>query len=501
VVLLKATAQSTKSVPTERIDVFGGLKPNPTQAAFLISEAPFKDYCGAFGSGKTEVLIWQAIILSNTYPPNRGLVGRFAYPDLRDTTRKRFMDICPPKLIKNAHIPQTGDGFIEWQVGGTTLFRNLDQPEKFGSLSLGYFCIDESSECPESVWNFLEGRVGRHWTDIRASKPHPYSPGCSVGNPGGRDWRWKKFHSPGHRQEYAGFTPGARENEQNLPAGYYDRLALGKPAWWVARYVQGKLGAMEGLVWPVWDDALHLVRPFPIPKDWRRITGHDHGRRNPTACLWVATDYDGNLVAYREYENSGPTVKEHCMSILGAEARTQDRIERRLADPSMFAKTMTNYATGNGSEWWSVAEEYELCGISLDKGDNALTPSLERVNALLWPDPAHVFPDWHPRRGTTGSPRLFFFDTLERTAACCSAWRFPDVRETGVLAPSEKPIERDDHLPDCLRYIATSFPEPSMAEKPRKEPTIAEWQIARRKQHYRAAVQAALPPSPKDDYV
>src|SRR2546422_460497 len=82
-----------------------------------------------------------------------------------------------------------------------------------------------------------------------------------------------------------------------------------------------------------------------------------------------------------------------------------------------------------------------------------------------------------PCSGQSGSPRLFFFNTLERTAECCSSWRFPDVRETGVLAPSEKPIERNDHLPDCLRYIATSFPEPSIAEKVRREPTAADWQI------------------------
>src|SRR6266850_1812638 len=464
------------------VDLLGGLRALPTQTKFLQSNAQFKDYQGPFGSGKTEVLVWQAIILCTQIPNNRGLIGRFSYPELRDTTRKRFMEICPEALVKNARIPETGDGYVEFITNSVVLFRNLDNAEKYGSLSLGFFGIDEGSESPESVWNYLDGRVGRHWNDLRIPKDrHPYSPGYTVGNPGGRDWRWKRFHSDKRLEGYLGFTPMPRENEANLPPNYYERLSRGKPAWWVARYVLGKMGAMQGLVWPVWDDTLHIVRPFPIPRHWRRLTGHDHGKNNPTACLWTAVDLDGNLISFREYESSGPTIKEHVKHILAMERRHGDQIERRLADPSMFTRMVSVDRGGQaGDKWWSVALEYEQNGLDLEPGDNAMLASLERVNALLWPDPGHRFPVWHPRAGQLGSPHWFFFDSLERTAECMSKWRFKE-HATEALGLREEPVDVDDHLPDCARYISTAFVEPSVDHRPKPEPTHREWQVERKK--------------------
>lgn len=471
--------------PTEpiTINIFRDQIPHPTQLSFLQSQAPYKDFQGAFGSGKTQCLAWQVIILAHSFPNNRGLIGRYAYPDLRDTTRKRFMEVVDPALVRRASLPETGDGYVEWKVGGVTLFRNLDRAEKFGSLSLGYFGIDEGSECPESVWDYLEARVGRHWKDIMPSgSAVPYSPGFMVGNPGGRDWRWKKFHSTGHDGNlYAGFVSRPRENEAFLPPGYYDRISRGKPAWWIARYVMGKIGAQGGLVWPMWDDDMHLVATFVIPRDWRRQTGHDHGRNNPTACLWSAVDTAGNLVCFREYENAGPTIAEHCNTILRAERKGFDQVERRIADPSMFNKIMSFDRGGKaGQAWWSVADEYREHGLELEPGDNAMNASLERVALLLWPDPSHPFPDWHPRRGQLGSPRVFFFNTLERTAECVSKWKFKEFAHE-VYGLKEEPVEKDDHLPDCLRYTALSFPEPTVQDEPAKEPTRAEWRIERQK--------------------
>lgn len=471
------------------INLLLGKRPLPTQLAFLRSPAKFKDYQGPFGSGKTEVLIWQALILSVRIPNNRGLIGRYSYNELRDTTRKRFIELTPPALIKSASIPERGDGYIEWVMGGETLFRNLDNEQKYGSLSIGYFGLDEGSECPEKVWNYLEGRVGRHWNDLGIpAHQHPYSPGFTVGNPGGRDWRWKRFHNPVRsadlKELYRGFTPQARENEANLPAGYYDRLARGKPAWWVGRYILGKMGALQGLVWPVWDDALHLVKPFPINRNWSRRTGHDHGRANPTACLWCAIDFDGNLIFYREYELAGPTIREHVRHIMREEQRAHEAPERRIADPSMFNRMVSVDKGGQaGDKWHSVSQEYEDCGLSpgLEPGDNAMAASLERCAMLLWPDPSHKFPAWHPRAGQHGSPRVFFFDTLERTAECCSKWKFKEPTDADVQPQTEKPVDIEDHLPDCFRYVAMSFPEASVDERAKPEPTHRDWQIERKK--------------------
>lgn len=457
--------------------IYGQDTPHDTQLRFLRSGAKRKVYIGPFGSGKTRTLYMQAAILSHMFPDNCGLIGRYTYPELRDTTRKQFMEYADPELVdeSNTSIPDTGDGQIAWKCGGVTLFRNLDRPEKFGSLALGYAGIDEIAECPSSVFDHLDGRVGRHWS-ARGRTPDtwPYSPVFGAGNPGGRDWIWKLFFSPQHDQrEFAGFQPQPRENEQFLPPGYYDNLARGKAEWWIRRFIQGDMRALEGLVWPQYVEELSVVRDFPLPKAWRRVVGLDHGRRNPTAATWIVTDTDGNLIVYREYQIAGPSVAEHARAI-----RTRDKgetIERRVADPSMFNKTQSR-----GDKWYSVADEYREWGLDLEPGDNAMKPSLDRVGTLLWPDPQHAFPQWHPKAGQKGAPRLYFFRSCEQTISQVSAWRFKDFRGDG-MGLREEPVDVDDHLCDCIRYVAMSFPEASEAVKVPRIPDRDEWSLLRQK--------------------
>ena len=66
----------------------------------------------------------------------------------------------------------------------------------------------------------------------------------------------------------------------------------------------------------------------------------------------------------------------------------------------MFAKNQA----GVGGSWHSVAEEYDESGIELDPGDNAMQASLDRCGTLLWADPQHPFPAWHPQAGQGGAP-------------------------------------------------------------------------------------------------
>lgn len=485
----------------EEVDLFRGKVPLPTQERFLASDASRKAYIGPFGSGKTEVLVWQAQLLSHFYTPNYGLIGRHSYPDLRDTTRRRFMEVVNPKLVKSASIPDTGDGYVEWKCGGATIFRNLDKPEKYGSLDLGYCGIDEASEVPQKVFDFIEARIGRHWQGVPRER-FPYSPVFLVGNPGGQDWIWKRFfkerRSIEDQKMYQGFQPKPRENEANLPPDYYKNLAKGKAAWWIRRFLQGDMRSLEGLVWPQFEHHANVVMPFRVPPEWRRVMGMDHGHRNPTAALWVAVDYDGNLIAYREYEVAGPTILEHARQIMIRDRK--ELIEYRVADPSMFNKISSGSLKKAKAtdKWYSPAEEYDEYGLELQRGDNNVQASLDRVGTLLWADPAHQFPDWHPRAGRGGSPRLFIMENCERTIDEVSAWKFKEFKGEG-LGLREEPVDFDDHLPDCLRYIALSFPEPSIEAKPFRQASVQEWRIRRQKIAGTAIRRAAAENDPFDD--
>jgi phage terminase large subunit len=324
--------------------------------------------------------------------------------------------------------------------------------------------------------------MGRWWNASHiAPERWPYSPLFGVGNPGGHDWVWKRFFKPGRAlrdaEMYVGFQPRPRENEQFLPPGYYDQLMIGKPEWWIRRFIKGDMRALEGLVFPTFDDEVNVIEPFPVPANWRRVMGLDHGQRNPTAMQWYAVDMDGNLICYRDYEKAGPTIPEHAATIKRLERRAGfvEEVEYRVADPSIFNKNQAS-----SGKWHSIAEEYDQCGIVFQPGDNAMMATLGRCNLLLWPDPSHRFPKWHPKAGQLGSPRVFFFTTCGRAVESISSWKWKEHR--GVdMGEREEPSGVDDHHADVFRYVATSFPEPTVESLVLpKEWTPAERQIARK---------------------
>lgn len=465
---VQAAAQRVNRVP---ITPFGTKTPLPTQWAFLNDTLDRKVYIGNIGSGKTEVLCWQAIILSHYYAPNCGLIARFTYPELRDTTRKRFIQICPPNLIRSASLPEHGGGgYVDWVVGGVTLFRNMDRPENSLSLDLGYAGIDEITECPYDSYMMLEARLPRHWTTMGVSV-YPYSPLFGTGNPGGNDWVKRLFFGPKSRAEgFGGHHPTPRENEVNLPPNYYANKSKGKPDWWVRRFINGELGEFTGLIWPTFEERVNVVRPFPLPYQWARVMGMDHGKNNPTAATWFAIDPDRNLILYRNYRFSGPTVAEHAKRLLALDRK--ERVVRRIGDPSMFRKDQSR-----GDKWYSIAQMYDEYGLDLEPGDNAMHASLERVNQLLWADPTHPFPAWHPKAGQLGSPRMFFFSTCQEAIDEVSNWKFKPPRKDGSLR--EEPVDHENDLCDTIRYVALSFEEPTPEPAVVPEPTPGTWQRER----------------------
>ncbi len=63
---------------------------------------------------------------------------------------------------------------------------------------------------------------------------------------------------------------------------------------------QGEWGLGEGQYFKEWSEQKHVVEPFEIPKSWVKFRAMDFGMAKPSAVLWFAVDYDGNIFVYRE---------------------------------------------------------------------------------------------------------------------------------------------------------------------------------------------------------
>lgn len=274
------------------------IEPTEKQTEFITSIAKYSCFSGGFGSGKTYAGCLRALLLSQ-FPGNRGLVGRLTYPELRDTTRKTFFEVCPPEYYDEAHGGQwkPSENYLKLVNGSEIIFRHLDNvsEKELLSLNLGWFFIDQAEEVGGGIWTTLQSRLRL------GAVPNRY--GFVVCNPEPGSWIDTTFRKPileGKREnltEEFHFIESKMTDNPYLPPDYVRSIIENYPEEMRKRYVEGRWDVFENQIYSEYDYSIHCLTPFDIPKDWERIVSVDHGMVNPTAALWAALDYDGNCVA------------------------------------------------------------------------------------------------------------------------------------------------------------------------------------------------------------
>jgi Phage terminase large subunit len=458
------------SPPVVRSDALRWFVPLPKQLDFVNWWASESMYAGGVGSGKTLSGAMKGVLACIRWPGTVGLVGRQSYRALEDTTKKVYLDgddkppVVPAELVASR---SEGDNTVTLVNGSQILFRAFQDfnIEKLLSLNLGWFHVDEASETTLKVWLTLLGRLR-----------HPAGPRVGWGstNPNGRDWVWQRFH-PDSEQQVGQLFHAPTEENVHLPADYIVRLRR-MPAMWQARFVDASFETAAGMIWPEWNSAVHVCAPFDVPDHWDRFESLDHGRRNPTAVLWWATDPDGNLVVTDGYYSPG-LVSEHADAILAV--RRGRRFPPVAADPSVFVAGFDNK---------TVADEYRKHGIRLGRASNNVDAGLLRVSERLTRQAGVSFPDWHRWGGGLGpdgrgSPRLFVFDVPGtgplREEVADYRWRELSPAMEARADQPEEPRKKDDHACDALRYgVMRDRHEAKLSVPRRRMPVVGEYDRA-----------------------
>ena len=212
-----------------------------------------------------------------------------------------------------------------------------------------------------------------------------------------------------------------------------------------------------------WGDSIIIDSPqFRPSPHWKLIAGFDHGKANPTAALVGCVDFDGNLYMLAEYYQPGLSPRQHCQNLENLRGFVQAEV---LADPSIFYQT---HAQGDGS-FKAISELYAEEGLA------NLTPAprnnenlgMERIlshwidlerrePALKIVCPRHKRDIQRPLYGlhNDGCPNLLWELRRARREELSSA-------QLVHRNPTERIVDKDNHLRDALKYICLSLPEPA----------------------------------------
>ena len=262
---------------------------------------------GPVGSGKSYACAAEVMIRAVQQKPSpidgirysRFVIVRNSYPELKTTTIKTWQDMFPestfgpmlytPPITHHIRLPaRDGAAGIDCEV----IFLALDQPKdvrKLLSLELTGAWVNEARELPKAVIDGLTHRVGRYptkrdggaswhgiWMDTNPMDDDHWWHKLAEKEKMSGPYAWKFFTQPGGVIEVPHdelpenpeandfiFASGKwwmvnpkAENVDNLPAGYYQQMLLGKNLDWIRCYAEGKYTyVQEGKpVWHEYDD-------------------------------------------------------------------------------------------------------------------------------------------------------------------------------------------------------------------------------------------------------
>ena len=409
--------------------------PLPTQSKFHNSSAKYRLLAGGFGSGKTTTLSIEVLTELFRWDNNYGVIGRKDLQELKSTTLKELLDICPPQLITN-HNKQ--DRIIKFINGSELYYMNLDDSreavEKIKSLNLGFVAIDQLEEINEPIFLAFQGRLRRY------NSSRNFFATC---NPAGHDWMWSKFVNAPPSNEYVCFTATTLENKY-LPEDYVKEL-LSYPDKWVKRYVYCSWEDFEGLVYSEFYESKHKIGFYQPNETEQIVFSLDYGIRNPTAILFASTDYDGITRVYDEYYEAGKLVSEISAVM---KAKMFYNKATKIADPSI------NKVERDGS---NVQTEFLKNGVYLADADNDVRQGINRVNEMF------------------KSGKLLICANCVNTLSEIGNYKWKELKPGEVKNEYEEPIKRNDHAMDALRYLCNYIYKPhtptpeEVIEKKRRE--------------------------------
>lgn len=193
----------------------------------------------------------------------------------------------------------------------------------------------------------------------------------------------------------------------------------------------GKFMQCGGLVYNEFDENVHVIEPFDIPKEWQDNISIDPGLNNPLSAHWYARDFDGNVYVIAEHFDKGKDVAYHAERIKEICKRLDWHYYngkiRALIDSAAMQRTLASSKS-------VVDLFYEHDILVNPKVNKDMFSGINRVK-------------WFLKDGE-GKSHLYIFKNCKNLIEEIKGYWWGD---------SDLPIKKDDHCLDEMRYYLMSL--------------------------------------------
>jgi len=369
------------------------------------SKKRFIFFCAGVQSGKTTFgCIW---IVNESEECGAGdyLIIAPTYKILQQSTMQKFQEIIP----NGWGTFNKAESVFRARNGRTFFLRSADKPESIEGITARAIWADEASLMKPDIWLMMQGRVSGTQGRIL----------CTF-TPIALNWVHKEIEKDKERRNRGeegdiDFIQFPSVESPYFPKEEYERAKrMLTPIQFQLRY-EGIFGKAEGLIYADFDEKYNVCDDFPIPEDWTKIGGIDWGFINPFVALKLALSPDDILYVYKEYYQSKQTLKEHSRNM---------------------SPDIPYYADPSGAQ---EIQEMQALGYDVIPANNDVDMGILTVNARL-----------RKQDDSERTVRLKVFRSCVNVIDELSLYQYDRNQSTGEW--KEKPMKRDDHCMDALRY-------------------------------------------------
>lgn len=384
---------------------------------------------GPAGTGKSRASLELLHAVAEKYPKARGLIVRKTRASLNNTALVTFEEkVLYPGCNVRFH---TTDQEYKYSNGSIVGIAGMDKASKIMSSEYDIIYVQECTELTEDDWQMLTTRIRNGVVPTRQQLLGDCNPGPPT--------HWiKKAADAGklvmlesRHEDNPALWDEANQCWTEEGAKYIGKLN----ALTGVRYKRLRLGiwaSSEGIIYDMWDRAIHIVDRFLIPDDWPCYWAIDFGFTNPFVWQEWREDPDGRLYRTTEIYRTKTLVEDHAKAILAAtEGHPKPRAIICDHDAEDRA-TLTKYLNiGTIGAWKTVS------------------PGLQAVQQRL-------------RRAGDGKPRIMFMrdslverdtDLLDAAKPVCTEEEVEGYIWDPKFKKGEQPLKQGDHGCDVVRYV------------------------------------------------
>ena len=414
-------------------------KPNKKQVIFHSCGADEVVYGGAKGGGKSCALVMECLAYCLENKGATAYLFRESYDDLEANLIDEWKKKVPEELYEykeTKHVAYVAGGsrvFFRYICGESDAYR-------YQGRSIDFIGIDELTQHTEKAVQVL-------LSCLRSPKGFKavFKGTC---NPGGigHSWVKKRYIDGTSKGKRIYFDQKSGNSVAFVPASVYDNeVIMQKDPKYLRRlnnlppaekkaYLYGDWDIFEGQYFSEFDYSVHVMKPFEIPKHWRRYISFDYGL-DMLACYFIAVDEQCRAYVYREIYKSGLIVTEAAQAIY--KAMGDEKIYSVIAPPDLW-----NRHSDTGK---STAEIFAEEGIYLCKVENSRVSGWYCLKERL-----KIFTDEQGQK----CAGLRIFNCCENLIRTLPAIAFDKLNPNDC---AKVPHELT-HAPDAIRYFASGYP-------------------------------------------